>query len=138
MSKGRIVMLGHTNRQQRIGAVPLRGWRLLSLACFWGFMLSGCDQIGIDTPATIQARAEQEGKAVGTACRHAMRAIEDCYTMNPKTPKSAIAAGWREMDEYMRENSIEGVAPALGKALATKQNDGGEEEVATESAGTPH
>jgi hypothetical protein len=40
-----------------------------------------------------------------------MRAIEDCYILNPKADKSAIYTGWREMDEYMRENKLEGVAP---------------------------
>ncbi|HEX5357758.1 MAG TPA: hypothetical protein VFW93_16245, partial [Aquabacterium sp.] len=54
-----------------------------------------------------------ESKAVGSACRHAVRAIEDCYTLNPKADKAAVFAGWREMDEYMRENKLEGVAPVV-------------------------
>jgi len=28
--------------------------------------------------------------------------------------KAAIYAGWREMDDYMRENKLEAVAPTLG------------------------
>jgi len=79
--------------------------------------LSGCDQLGIDTPAKIEERVVAESKAVGGACRHAMRAIEDCYSMNPKAQKAAIADGWREMDEYMRENKLEGVTPTIAKAL---------------------
>jgi len=59
--------------------------------------LSGCDQLGIESPATVKARVEADGKAVGGACRHAGRAIEDCYTLNKKADKSAIYAGWREI-----------------------------------------
>lgn len=91
-------------------------WRhALALACL--MVLSGCDQLGIDTPAKVEERMTAEAKAVGTACRHAMRAIEDCYTLNPKMQKAAIADGWREMDEYMRENKIDGVEPTVAKAL---------------------
>jgi hypothetical protein len=40
-----------------------------------------------------------------------LRSIEDCYSLNEKAPKSAVFAGWKEMDQYMRENNIEGIAP---------------------------
>jgi hypothetical protein len=76
-------------------------------------LLTGCDLFGGESAEAVAARREAEGKAVGSACRHAMRAIEDCYTLNPKTMKSAVFAGWREMDEYMRENKIDGVAPTI-------------------------
>lgn len=75
--------------------------------------LSGCDQLGLDTPAKAAERKQAEARAIGSACRHAMRAIEDCYVLNPKADKSAVFAGWREMDEYMRENKLEGVAPVV-------------------------
>lgn len=75
-------------------------------------LLAGCDLFG-ESPESVAARREAEGKAVGSACRHAMRAIEDCYTLNPKAPKASVFAGWREMDEYMRENKLEGVAPTI-------------------------
>lgn len=75
--------------------------------------LVGCDQLGIETPAKIAERVQAEARAVGSACRHAVRAIEDCYTLNPKADKSSVFAGWREMDEYMRENKLEGVAPVV-------------------------
>lgn len=60
------------------------------------------------------AQKEADGKAIGGACRHAVRSIEDCYRTNDKASKTAIFTGWREMDQYMRENKIEGqpyVAP---------------------------
>ena len=85
-------------------------WGLMG--CLWG-ALSACDQLGIETPAKAAERSLAEAKAIGSACRHAMRAIEDCYTLNPKADKSAMFGGWREMDEYMRENKLEGVAPVV-------------------------
>ncbi len=81
-------------------------------------LLTGCDLFGGESAEAVAARREAEGKAVGSACRHAMRAIEDCYTLNPKTMKSAVFAGWREMDEYMRENKIEGVTPVIPRKSA--------------------
>jgi len=75
--------------------------------------LAGCDQLGIETPAVLAAKKEADSKAIGGACRHAGRAIEDCYTLNKKAEKAAMYAGWREMNEYMRENKIEPVAPVI-------------------------
>jgi len=75
--------------------------------------LSGCDVLGIETGTVVAAKREAEGKAIGGACRHAGRAIEDCYTLNRKADKGAVFAGWREMNDYMRENKIEEVAPTL-------------------------
>ena len=79
------------------------------LAC----LMAGCDQLGIETPQKAAEHQLAESKAVGSACRHAVRAIEDCYTLNPKADKASVFAGWREMDEYMRENKLEGVAPVV-------------------------
>lgn len=75
--------------------------------------LGGCDLLGIEGATVVAERKAAEGKAVGAACRHAGRAIEDCYTLNRKAEKAAIYAGWREMDDYMRENKLEPVAPQL-------------------------
>ncbi len=76
-------------------------------------VLGGCERLGIPDPAKAQAQAEAEGKAIGSACRHAGRAIEDCYTLNQSAPKAAIFAGWKEMNDYMVENKITEVAPLL-------------------------
>lgn len=79
--------------------------------------LSGCDQVsqklGLEDPTKKEARLEPEAKAVGSACRQSGRAIEDCYSIYGWLPKAGIYAGWREMDEYMRENKLETVAPQL-------------------------
>jgi hypothetical protein len=94
---------------------------LLLAACAIG--LAGCDQLGIETPAVLTAKREVEGKAIGGACRHAGRAIEDCYALNKKADKAAVFAGWREMNDYMRENKLDAVAPQLtpgGKPIAAE------------------
>lgn len=79
--------------------------------------LTACDQVnqklGLEDPARKEARLEPEAKAVGSACRQSGRAIEDCYSIYSWLPKAGIYAGWREMDEYMRENKLETIEPQL-------------------------
>lgn len=82
---------------------------LLALAA----LLAGCDQLGIESATVVAERKAADGKATGAACRHAGRAIEDCYTLNKKVDRAAVYAGWREMDDYMRENKIEPVVPQI-------------------------
>lgn len=74
-------------------------------------VLTGCEIPGIWPDPRI-AQREEESKAIGGACRHALRGLEDCYTLNPKASKAAVFAGWKEMDAYMRENKLEG-APSV-------------------------
>jgi hypothetical protein len=76
--------------------------------------LAGCDLLGVEPASAIAERKEADGKAVGGACRHAGRAIEDCYALNRRADRAAVFAGWREMNDYMRENKIDAVAPQLG------------------------
>jgi len=76
-------------------------------------LLGGCEQLGIPDPAKTAAQAEADGKAVGSACRHAGRAIEDCFTLNPSAPRAAVFAGWKDMNDYMAEKEITEVAPQL-------------------------
>ena len=73
-------------------------------------LLAGCLSGG-ESPEILAARKEAEGKAIGGACRHAGRAIEDCFGLNRRAEKAALFAGWREMNDYMRENKIEVVSP---------------------------
>ncbi len=101
--------------------------RLLS-ALALAMLLAGCDQLkdipGLGPDPRI-AQREEEAKAIGGACRHALRGPEDCYTLNPKANKAAIFAGWKDMDQYMRENKIEGtpstIPPASKAASAEKK-----------------
>lgn len=99
---------------------------LVTPVCLW---LAGCDLLGIEGATVVAERKAAEGKAVGAACRHAGRAIEDCYALNKKADKASIYAGWREMDDYMRENKLEPVPPQL-KAEAPKAKPADDEEEA--------
>jgi hypothetical protein len=74
-------------------------------------LLSACDQLGIESTTAIAARREAEGKAIGAGCRHAARSVEVCYGTNKKADKAAVFAGWREMNDYMRENKIDAMPP---------------------------
>jgi hypothetical protein len=77
-------------------------------------LLGGCQLMGSEATEALAARREAEGKAIGGACRHAARAIEDCFALNKRADKAALFAGWREMNDYMRENKIEPVPPQGG------------------------
>jgi len=98
----------------------------LLLPLVMALTLSACEQLGIETPAQTTARQEAEGKAVGGACRHAGRALEDCYKSSPKMSKSAIYAGWRDMDTYMRENKIDIVQTREALQQAAERQRGSE------------
>lgn len=81
-------------------------------------LLAGCklDDIPGLGPDPRAVAKEAEAKAIGGACRHALRGLEDCYTLNPKSPKALVFAGWKDMDEYMRANKIEGTPSVLGRS----------------------
>lgn len=79
-------------------------------------LLAGCDQINaLMTDPRIAQRAA-DAKAIGSACRFGLRSIEDCYAVNDKVSKAGIFEGWKEMDQYMRDNKIEGIPSALSKS----------------------
>jgi len=78
--------------------------------------LAGCDMLGVESASVVAARREAEGRAVGGACRQSGRGIEDCYTLNKKADKAGVFAGWREMNDYMRENKMETMAPQAAAA----------------------
>ncbi|TDP62239.1 hypothetical protein [Roseateles toxinivorans] len=101
---------------------------LTSLTLAAAALLSGCDLLGIESPEKIAAVKEADGKAIGGACRHASRAIEDCYALNPKAQRAAVFTGWREMDEYMRENKLEGITPQVAKGPAAGKGEAEVEE----------
>jgi len=85
--------------------------------------LTACDRLGLPDPAKEAAARESDARATGSACRHAGRAIEDCYTLNPDASRSAVYAGWKEMNDYMRENKIDTVKPELAKSEASKEEE---------------
>lgn len=77
-------------------------------------LLVACDIPGLGPDPRI-AQREADGRAIGAACRHAIRGIEECYNQNEKALKTAIFEGWKEMDQYMRDNKIEGIPPKEAK-----------------------
>ena len=84
--------------------------------------LAGCDKIGLSSlggPSSADVRREAEGRAIGGACRHAGRAIEDCFTLNRQADKAAVFAGWREMNDYMAEKNMTPVPAAGASATAS-------------------
>ena len=109
--------------------LPSRRLVLLCLAMAAG--LTGCDWLGLESATATAARREAEGKAIGGACRHAGRAIEDCYLLNKRADKAAVFTGWREMNDYMRENQMEAIKPLLSGTGVAKP--GGSEKVETET-----
>lgn len=97
--------------------------------------LAGCDQLGIESASAVSAKREAEGKAIGGGCRHAARSIEDCFDANKRADKAAVFAGWREMEDYMRDNKIAAVsAPAPEATLAAS---GGDDDVPEPVAAKP-
>jgi hypothetical protein len=81
--------------------------------------LAGCEIPFLDDGSAKKAAdMETEGKAIGSACRHAIRGVEDCYTLNPVASKSAVFAGWKEMDQYMRDNKLDGMPAVVPKPVA--------------------
>ncbi len=71
--------------------------------------LAGCEKIETLLADPRVAQRIADSKAIGSACRYGIRSIEDCYAKNEKASKAAIFEGWKEMDQYMRENNINGV-----------------------------
>lgn len=90
----------------------------LILPLFSLCMLSACDRLGLADPAKEAAAKEADARATGSACRHAGRGVEDCYAQNPEAARAAVFAGWKEMNDYMRENKIEEVKPDTSAAAA--------------------
>src|SRR5262245_25909819 len=98
--------------------------RLSAAVLLAALAAAGCNPFGNEVVEAAAARREADGKAIGGACRHAGRAIEDCYTLNRRADKAAVYAGWREMNDYMRENKLEPVPPQLNAETVAQAADG--------------
>lgn len=84
----------------------MKALRTLLLLLPLALSLSGCDQV-----MELLNKPKANGKAIGAACRHSGRALEDCFRRNPKVPKADIFAGWKEMNEYMQSKKMDIVPP---------------------------
>lgn len=86
--------------------------RLLITAA--ALLLAGCEIPGMG-PDPKALQREANAKAVGGACRFGLRSIEDCYILNEAAAKADVFTGWKDMDQYMRENKLEGVRATVVK-----------------------
>ncbi|MBV7541876.1 hypothetical protein [Acidovorax sp. sic0104] len=111
--------------------LPSTSLRLLAVAAL-ALLLAGCDKIPGLGPDPRIAQRDAEAKAIGGACRHALRGLEDCYTLNPKAAKASVFAGWKDMDAYMRENKIEGTPSVLGE-VKKPERKGSSADIETET-----
>lgn len=96
----------------------------LVLGLLAAFGLAGCDQLGIESASAVAAKREADGKAIGAGCRHAARSIEQCFEANKRADRAAVFAGWREMEDYMRENKIEAVPASAPPVTAQAEAEG--------------
>ena len=86
------------------------------LACL---VLSACDKGDANADAARDLSIKEgNARATGSACRQAGRALEDCYILNPESDRASVFAGWKDMNDYMRENKIEDVKPVLERPKA--------------------
>ncbi|VCU71347.1 hypothetical protein PIGHUM_03428 [Pigmentiphaga humi] len=98
-----------------IGGLCRIGRPLLAAAAL--LAAAGCDYLGLQPLSQIEAKRDADARAIGGACRQAGRALEDCYTFNPHMSKAAIFTGWREMNDYMRQNNLTEVRPEVAPML---------------------
>lgn len=120
------------SRLSPLTGVPMRSFLLLPLVSL--VLLSGCDRLGMPDPVAEAARRDADARATGSACRHAGRGIEDCYAQNPDASRAPVYAGWKEMNDYMRENNIAEVKPADSAAASAASAASAKEAAAEEQS----
>jgi hypothetical protein len=105
--------------------------------------LAGCDQITELMADPRVAQRAADAKAIGSACRYGVRSIEDCYAMNDKVSKAGIFEGWKEMDQYMLDNKIDGIpfsgsksASPVEEVISGAKTSGSSSESASDKTGT--
>lgn len=92
--------------------------------------MAGCDMLGLPNPAKEAAQVEDEAKAVGAACRHSGRSLEDCYALYPDQARAQVFAGWREMQDYMAAGNLTAVPPTIERE--PPKSESGEDEQSEE------
>ncbi len=97
-------------------------------------LLTACERLGVPDPAKEAALKEADAKATGSACRHAGRAIEDCYSLNPDAARAPIYAGWKEMNDYMRENTMTEVKPVVVASASASASESEEAEASASAS----
>lgn len=84
---------------------------LLAALCM-PLLLGGCIKGLLPDPEGDARKVEDEAAATGAGCRQAGRSLEQCYMRNEGLNRNGALRGWREMDEYMRQNKLEPQLPS--------------------------
>ncbi len=100
--------------------------RQIIIACML-LSLTGCDKL-----MEIVNKQQANGKAIGAACRHSGRALEDCYRRNTRIPKADIFAGWKDMNEYMQQKKMDIIQPPEDEAPPVVTSKKAEKQAASE------
>lgn len=95
-------------------------------------LLSSCNLSEI--PGLDNHLSLEDSKAIGAACRHSGRALEDCFKMNPMAHQAGIFDGWRDMNDYMMSNNLAVVKPQI----QTSAFETGKSAEQSGSGGQPH
>jgi len=83
--------------------------------------LSACDRVADMLEMPNPTRETANAEAIGGACRQTGRSIEDCYALNPESPKASVFAGWKSMNEYMAEHSLKEVPSVVPSAQTSPE-----------------
>jgi hypothetical protein len=101
-----------------------------TLIAFALLALSGCDLF-----ASMRGKPTSvDSNAIGAACRHVGRSLEECYSLNPEASKAEVFAGWKEMHDYMDEKKLATMAPSGGAQAVKDPHAVEQEEAEAESA----
>lgn len=73
--------------------------------------LGGCVKGIMPDPEADAKKVEDEAAATGAGCRQSGRSLEACFARNESLNRNGALRGWRDMDEYMRQNKIEAQQP---------------------------
>ena len=91
---------------------------LLSLAApLW---LAGCDMLGIETASAVAARDERPRARPSGPAAATPRVGGAVLRLNKRAEKAAVFAGWRDMNDYMRENKMNAMPPEPATELAAE------------------
>ena len=85
--------------------------RTLAALLLCATSLTGCLKGILPDPDGDAKRVEDEAAATGAACRQAGRSLEQCFTRNDGLNRNGALRGWRDMDDYMRQNKIDPQPP---------------------------
>lgn len=97
--------------------ITLHAPRIAAAALVAALALSGCGRM-LPDPEAEARRQDEESAAIGGACKQAGRSVEDCFSLHEGAARAGVIRGWREMDEYMRQNKIDPQRPRQDPAEA--------------------